>query len=205
MPFFKDFIINNSTKIMTWNIVLGELDESHLNEHDKSLLKKRNKENSREHFLAVRKLLKIENPNISINYDENGKPFLNKNKGISISHSNELVGIGLSNEKDFGIDIQIKTYKIFNIQNKFLSKKELMQLEGNNNLESLTKIWSAKESIYKLLGKKGVSFSSDIEIDISPKNNVIKTGHYKNRNNKINFDLIFFSLPEYIICYAKKS
>ncbi len=205
MPFLKDFIINNSTKVMTWNIVSGELDESHLNEYDKNLLKKRSEEKSREYFLAVRKLLNIENPEINIYYDKNGKPYLNNNKGISISHSNELVGIGLSNEKDFGIDIQIKTDKIFNIQNKFLSKNELLKLEGNNNLESLTKIWSAKESIYKSLGKKGVNFSSDLEIDISPKNNVFKTGHYINRNNKIKFDLIFFSIDEYIICYAKKS
>ena len=204
MPFIKDFIINNSTKIMTWNIVSGELDESHLNEHDKSLLKKRNEEISREHFLAVRKLLKIENPDININYDENGKPYLNKNKGISISHSNKMVGIGLSNEIDFGIDIQIKTDKIFNIQNKFLSKKEILQLTSKN-IESLTKIWSAKESIYKLLGKKGVSFSSDLEIDVSPKNNVFKTGYYTNENNKIKFDLTYFSLDEYIICFAKKS
>ena len=204
MPFIKDFIINNSTKIMTWNIVPGELDESHLNEHDKSLLKKRNEEISREHFLAVRKLLEIENPDININYDKNGKPYLNKNKGISISHSNKMVGIGLSNEIDFGIDIQIKTDKIFNIQNKFLSKKEILQLTSKN-IESLTKIWSAKESIYKLLGKKGVSFSSDLEIDVSPENNMFKTGHYINGNNKIKFDLIFFSLDEYIICYAKKS
>lgn len=205
MPFHKDFIINNSTKVMTWNIVSGELDESHLNEYDKNLLKKRSEEKSREYFLAVRKLLNIENPEINIYYDKNGKPYLNNNKGISISHSNELVGIGLSNEKDFGIDIQIKTDKVFNIQNKFLSKNELLKLEGNNNLESLTKIWSAKESIYKSLGKKGVNFSSDLEIDISPKNNVFKTGHYINRNNKIKFDLIFFSIDEYIICYAKKS
>lgn len=205
MPFLKDFIINNSTKVMTWNIVSGELDESHLNEYDKNLLKKRSEEKSREYFLAVRKLLNIENPEINIYYDKNGKPYLNNNKGISISHSNELVGIGLSNEKDFGIDIQIKTDKVFNIQNKFLSKNELLKLEGNNNLESLTKIWSAKESIYKSLGKKGVNFSSDLEIDISPKNNVFKTGHYINRNNKIKFDLIFFSIDEYIICYAKKS
>ena len=204
MPFIKDFIINNSTKIMTWNIVSGELDESHLNEHDKSLLKKRNEEISREHFLAVRKLLKIENPDININYDKNGKPYLNKNKGISISHSNKMVGIGLSNEIDFGIDIQIKTDKIFNIQNKFLSKKEILQLTSKN-IESLTKIWSAKESIYKLLGKKGVSFSSDLEIDVSPKNNVFKTGYYTNENNKIKFDLTYFSLDEYIICFAKKS
>ena len=205
MPFLKDFIINNSTKIMTWNIVSGELDESHLNEHDKNLLKKRNKEISREHFLAVRKLLNIVNPDININYDQNGKPYLNKNKGISISHSNKLVGIGLSNEIDFGIDIQIKTDKILNIQKKFLSKNELLQLESINTIESLTKIWSAKESIYKLLGKKGVSFSSDLEIDFSSKNNVFKTGHYINENNKIKFDLTYFSLDEYIICYAKKS
>ena len=180
------------------------MDESHLNEHDKSLLKKRNEEISREHFLAVRKLLKIENPDININYDKNGKPYLNKNKGISISHSNKMVGIGLSNEIDFGIDIQIKTDKIFNIQNKFLSKKEILQLTSKN-IESLTKIWSAKESIYKLLGKKGVSFSSDLEIDVSPKNNVFKTGYYTNENNKIKFDLTYFSLDEYIICFAKKS
>jgi len=205
MPFLKDFIINNSTKIMTWNIVPGELDESHLNEHDKNLLKKRNKEISREHFLAVRKLLNIVNPDININYDQNGKPYLNNNKGISISHSNKLVGIGLSNEIDFGIDIQIKTDKIFNIQKKFLSKNELLQLESINTIESLTKIWSAKESIYKLLGKKGVSFSRDLEIDFSSKNNVFKTGHYINENNKIKFDLTYFSLDEYIICYAKKS
>ena len=147
MPFIKDFIINNSTKIMTWNIVPGELDESHLNEYDKNFLEKRNEEISREYFLAVRKLLNIENPDININYDKNGKPYLNNNKGISISHSNELVGIGLSNEIDFGIDIQIKTDKIFNIQNKFLSKNELLQVESINDLESLTKIWSAKESI----------------------------------------------------------
>ena len=205
MPFLKDFIINNSTKIMTWKIVLGELDESHLNEHDKSLLKKRNEEISREYFLAVRKLLNIENPDININYDKNGKPYSNNNKGISISHSNELVGIGLSNETDFGIDIQIKTDKIVNIQNKFLSKNELLHIESINNIESLTKIWSAKESIYKLLGKKGVSFSSDLEIDFSSKNNVFKTGHYINENNKIKFDLTYFSIDEYIICYAKKS
>ena len=58
-----------------------------------------------------------------------------------------MVGIGLSNEIDFGIDIQIKTDKIFNIQNKFLSNNELLQVESINDLESLTKIWSAKESI----------------------------------------------------------
>ena len=37
MPFLKDFIINNTTKIKIWNINLGELDEFQLNEYDKNL------------------------------------------------------------------------------------------------------------------------------------------------------------------------
>ena len=42
MPFLKDFLINNSTKVILWKIIPGELDETHLNEEDKDLLKQRN-------------------------------------------------------------------------------------------------------------------------------------------------------------------
>ena len=41
MPFLKDFLINNSTKIILWKIIPGELSETHLNEDDKNLLKLR--------------------------------------------------------------------------------------------------------------------------------------------------------------------
>ena len=34
-----------------------------------------------------------------------------------------------------------------------------------DNIEFLIKVWSAKESIFKALGKEGVSFSNDLEID----------------------------------------
>ena len=119
MPFLKDFLINNSTKIILWKIIPGELSETHLNKDDKNLLKIRKGKNFKEYFLAVRKLLENEDPELTINYDLKGKPFLNKQKGISISHSNEIVAIGISNEIDFGIDIQYKTRKIFKIK-KFL-------------------------------------------------------------------------------------
>ena len=60
MPFLKDFIINNSTKILLWKIIPGELDETQLSMDDKSLLKTRKGKNSKEYFLAVRKLLQNE-------------------------------------------------------------------------------------------------------------------------------------------------
>ena len=205
MPFLKDFIINNSTKILLWKILPGELDETQLSMDDKSLLKTRKGKKSKEYFLAVRKLIKNEDPEIIIKYDLNGKPYLNIQKGISISHSNKLVAICISNEIDFGIDVQYKTNKILNIQNKFLSYNEKKNLGYTNSLESLIKLWSAKESIYKALGKKGISFSNDLEIDIKKNKDLFKVGYYKKDNNKIKFDLSFFNIDEYIICYADKS
>jgi len=205
MPFLKDFIINNSTKILLWKIIPGELDETQLSMDDKILLKTRKGNKSKEYFLAVRKLIKNEDPEIIIKYDLNGKPYLNIQKGISISHSNKLVAICISNEIDFGIDVQYKTNKILNIQNKFLSYNEKKNLGYTNSLESLIKLWSAKESIYKALGKKGISFSNDLEIDIKKNKDLFKVGYYKKDNNKIKFDLSFFNIDEYIICYADKS
>ena len=205
MPFLKDFLINNSTKIILWKIIPGELNETHLSEDDKDLLKIRKGKYSKEYFLAARKLLKNEDSELTIEYDSKGKPFLNKQKGISISHSNEIVAIGISNEIDFGIDIQYKTHKVFKILNKFLSKNESKFLDKTNDLESLIKVWSAKESIYKALGKEGVSFSNDLEIDIINDKDFFRAGYYRKDNIKTKFDLDFIYIEEYIICYAKKS
>jgi len=205
MPFLKDFLINNSTKIILWKIIPGELSETQLSEDDKCLLKTRKHKNSKEYFLAVRKLLENEDPELTIDYDLKGKPFLNKQKGISISHSNEIVAIGISNEIDFGIDVQFKTDKVFKIQSKFLSQMESKFFEKKNDLESLIKVWSAKESIYKALGKDGVSFSKDLEIDTVNDKDLFRAGYYKKDNIKIKFDLDFLFIDEYIICHAKKS
>ena len=111
MPFLKDFIINNSTKILLWKIIPGELDETQLSFDDKSLLKTRKGKKSKEYFLAVRKLIKNEDPEIIIKYDLNGKPYLNIQKGISISHSNKLVAICISNEIDLELTFNIKPIK----------------------------------------------------------------------------------------------
>ena len=205
MPFLKDFLINNSTKIILWKIIPGELCETQLSEDDKCLLKTRKHKNSKEYFLAVRKLLENEDPELTIDYDLKGKPFLNNQKGISISHSNEMVAIGISNETHFGIDIQHKTDKIFKIKSKFLSKNESNFLGKTDDIVLLTKLWSAKESIFKALGKEGVSFSNDLEINTINNKDLFRSGYYKKDNIKIKFDLDFICIDEYIICHAKKS
>ena len=205
MPFLKDFIINNSTKIILWKIIPGELDDKHISKEEIDLLKIRKEKKSKEYFLAARKLLKNEDSELTIEYDSKGKPYLNKEKGISISHSNEIVAIGISNETHFGIDIQYKTDKIFKVKSKFLSKKEGKFLGKTDNMEFLIKIWSAKESIFKALGREGVSFSNDLEIDTINDIDLFREAYYKKDNIKIKFNLDFLFIEEYVICYAKKS
>ena len=203
MPFLKEFIINHNTKIKLWKLNLGELNYSELNEYDSNLLKSKKNELAREQFLAVRKTLQLEDPSFKIRYDKLGKPSINSDLNISISHSNLMAAIVFSGYNRAGIDIELKESKIINIQNKFLNESEKLDNEYQSNLDYLTMIWTAKESIYKALGIKGVSFSNDIIIKNINKNK--GHGYYINGQEKYKFDLIFFPIEDYILCYAQSN
>ncbi len=203
MPFLKEFIINPNTKIKLWKLNLGELDYYELDEYDNNLIKAKKNQLVREQFLAVRKILHLENPCYKIRYDESGKPFINSDFNISISHSKFMAAIVFSENNKAGIDIEHKENKIINIQNKFLNDSEKLENEYQYNVDYLTMIWTAKESIYKALGIKGVSFSDNIIIKDINKNKGY--GYYINGKEKHKFDLIFFSIEDYIICYAQSN
>ena len=203
MPFLKEFIINPSTKIKLWKLNLGELDYFELDEYDSNLIKAKKKELVKEQFLAVRKTLQLEDPSYKIRYDDSGKPFINSDLNISISHSKFMAAIVFSKNNKAGIDIEHKENKIINIQNKFLNDSEKLENEYQSNVDYLTMIWTAKESIYKALGIKGVSFSDNIIIKDINKNKGY--GYYINGKEKYKFDLIFFSIEDYIICYAQSN
>ena len=203
MPFLKEFIINNSTKIKLWKLNLGELDYFELDEYDSILMKAKKNELVREQFLAVRKTLQLEDPSYKIRYDDSGKPFINSDLNISISHSNCMAAIVFSEHNEVGIDIEHKKKKIINIQDKFLNDSEKLENEYQYNVDYLTMIWTAKESIYKALGIKGVSFSDNIIIKNINKNK--SHGYYINGKEKYKFDLKFFSIEEYILCYAQSN
>ena len=201
MPFLKEFIINYNTKIKLWKLNVGELNFFELDVHDSSLLKLKKSQLAKEQFLAVRKILHHENPSYKIRYDESGKPSINSDLSISISHSNLIAGIVFSGFNQTAIDIEDKESKIINIQNKFLNESEKLKDEYQSDVDYLTKIWTAKESIYKALGIKGISFSDNIVIKNIKKNKGY--GYYINGKEKYKFDLMFFSIDNYILCYAQ--
>ena len=70
----------------------------------------------------------------------------------------------VSKNKAVGIDIELIKNKIERIANKFLSAKELEFIQEQERIEQLYVCWCAKEAIYKLHGKKNVSFVENIEL-----------------------------------------
>ena len=202
MPFLKEFIINEKTKIKLWKVITGELNPEELNNDDKELLKLKKSNILREQFLATRKVLALENSNYKITYDINGKPSLNTNSNISISHSYEIAAIAISDNSKIGLDIQLNGNKIFNIQHKFLNPSEKLNIGENPSIDTLTMIWTSKESIYKAIGLKGTSLSNNIIIDKVVEKDKTGIGYYINGTEKVKFDLKFFYIDEYTICYA---
>jgi len=202
MPFLKEFIINDKTKIKLWKVMMGELNTKELNSGEKNLIKLKKSNLLREQFLATRKLLALENSDYKITYDINGKPLLNSIYNISISHSHEIAAVAISDNSNIGIDVQLKKNKILNIQNKFLNKSEKSNIGDDPTVDILTMVWTSKESIYKAIGLKGISFTENIKIDKVIEKDKTGIGYYINGTEKVKFDLKFFYIDEYTICYA---
>ncbi len=139
-----------------------KLNSQELNKLNSFTSKKRKKE-----WLAVRYLLKVLHPkeNISLVYNEHGKPSLSNQSKISISHSDNYVAIALSASTEIGIDIQYHKDKIKNIQSKFTHPLEIEKLNPKPEalkMEFLHYLWTAKEAIYKTIAVPGTIFT---EID----------------------------------------
>ena len=205
MPFLKEFIINKKTRIKLWKVMIGELSTKELNKDDKKLFKLKKSNVLKEQFLATRKILELENSDYIITYNLDGKPSLNSEFNISISHSHEIAALVIFNNRKAGLDIQLKESKILNIQNKFLNKFEKLNIVGDPSIDILTMIWTSKESIYKAIGLRGISFSENIKIYKVTVKDKIGRGYYINGAEKVKFDLRFFYLDEYILCYASQN
>ncbi|QNF31910.1 4'-phosphopantetheinyl transferase superfamily protein [Adhaeribacter swui] len=93
--------------------------------------------------------------------NETGQPvFENCACQISISHTHDQVAVLVSKDYRVGIDIERIQSKVLRVKDKFLSETEKQFL--TNDLVELTIAWSAKETLYKLHGKKNITFSENL-------------------------------------------
>ncbi|MGI9525892.1 MAG: 4'-phosphopantetheinyl transferase family protein [Weeksellaceae bacterium] len=150
-----DYIKDDFTEIITWNVTETEqelLDYVNLTPVRLEKLQ-RMPHKQRLEYLGLRACLMELNSDLDVHYNEKGKPYLNNDKNLSITHSYGLVSVALS-AFYIGIDIEKKRdKKIMNIARKFLREDELEWIPENEQYTNyLHIIWGIKEGLYKLNG-----------------------------------------------------
>ena len=117
-------------------------------------------------WLGSRLLISEFYNDFDLSYDQFGKPVLDHPEFISISHTNDYVVISLHRQSECGIDIENVSPKVDRIKNKFLNQNELLNVNvEEDSLNYLTAMWCAKESLFKMYGKKEVIFKTDLIIE----------------------------------------
>lgn len=153
LPEIKAFK-SGEASISVWEITepLDFFGDIHL--PDESELEQRNLQ-----WLASRKALNQLGVDLTqVEKDEYGKPqMLNHKHHISLSHCKQYAA-AISGPNAVGIDVEEVTPRVERIAKRFVHPREEQIVNQNDRLTALYVLWSAKEALYKLYGKRAVDF-----------------------------------------------
>lgn len=173
-------------------------------------LKKISSENRQKEWLTVRTLLKdILKEEKEICYTESGKPYLSDNSyQISISHTKGFVAIALHPSFNVGIDIEHISPRVRKIRNRFINNIEESNIDKSQEDIHLLLHWSAKETLFKILGEEGVDFKDDLHISgFTPVFNQLSM--FSARETKTNkqqlFDIHYLVTSDYVLTFTSIS
>lgn len=120
-------------------------------------------------FLAVRALLRLVCDRLQIRYegtakDEFGKPHLKPARHhISLTHSFPFVAVQLDAHQAVGIDLEQPRQNLVRVASRVFNDHERTQ--AGEDLTLLCILWCAKEVLYKIYGKRGIHFKTQLAIN----------------------------------------
>jgi 4'-phosphopantetheinyl transferase len=166
------------------------------------------KSNSRRsEFLSVRALLaELLGKEAKIVYNKNNKPFIKSGSHfISITHSHRLSAILLSTNEQVGIDLEFMSTNISAFAFKFMNRHEKITKDPNLRKYHLYIHWCAKEALYKICDKEGISIRNNVTIEpFEPKDAGELKGKVHTDRIKESFDLFYSRYDNYSIVWTKK-
>lgn len=159
-------------------------------------------------FLSVRVLLaELLGKDARIVYNKNNKPFLKDgSRFISISHSHKLTAIIASTNEKVGIDLEYMSSNIGAISFKFINRKEKITRNPEKRKYHLYIHWCAKEALYKICDKEGISIRRNITIhpfEVNDSGEI--TGEVKTNRINDTFILHYSRYNNYAIVWTKKN
>ena len=206
MPLLNDLVPNESLICKLWRIEDSEeiMDPNNeLDPNDYQIYLKKKVYHMKRQFLASRKLLALVDSDLRVFYKDD-VPCLSDNRNISISHSENIATILISEKKGIGVDIERINKKVHSIKSKFLNQKEISYLSGNEETRNLTRAWTAKEAIYKALRKPGVIFSQNILLEEFNNEATSGIGKFISSNQEKIFKLYFYDLDDYCLTISEE-
>ena len=170
MPLVHSEKIDKTSTLLLWELIETEtvLRKKLGNAYNSEDLMKITHPQKQREWLASRLLIQQLAEQFGITYtgthkDEHGKAYLvNNNSHISITHTFEYVAVVINPESAVGIDMEKMDAKLQRTSRKYLSEPEFEH--AANDLSALCTYWCAKEALYKLYGKKKISFRESIYI-----------------------------------------
>jgi len=207
MPLYKTIRVNDFTKVLVWKI-----DESledltmgiKLTERSKKRVEAMKSVLHQQGFMSIRQLLKQAGyADTDVFYDAFGKPHLKDKNYLSISHSFTFTAIIIYKKKPVGIDVEKQRDKIVKIAHKFTPIEEYNTIANHEALVSkLTVVWGAKESLYKIYGKKKLRFLHHIFIEDFSFIDTKTTGVIKYKGHVSTHSIHFFEFDGFTCVYA---
>jgi hypothetical protein len=98
-----------------------------------------------------------------IRKDEFGKPYLERyHHHLSLSHSYPFVAAQIDKFKPVGIDLEQPKQKLLKVAPRVLSAGELR--DAGEDVVKHCIYWCAKEALYKLDGRGGLQFATDLYV-----------------------------------------
>lgn len=205
MPLYKTITIDESSELKIWKIqesLDNLLDNIKLTGYCQERFDGMKSQLHKKAFISIRHLLKeFGYTDFDLEYDTHGKPHLKDGKYISISHSFHFTAVIVSDRK-VGVDVEKQREKIKYIAPKFTPLEEYESLGTEDLIKKLTIVWGAKESLYKLFGKKGLLFLHDIYVHDFDFKASTTHANVTYQNIKKDYLLKFFEIEDFICVYA---
>ena len=160
-------------------------------------------------YLAVRVLLKeMLGHECRIAHYPSGKPYLpDSSFHITVSHTKGYVAIGLHVDREVGIDIERVAERVKKVTARFVRPDELTGWDTHSTdtqLYELLLVWSAKETLFKVLNQQEVDFLQHLRIapfQFQPGGGKMAGYEYRTPEGMV-YGLNYLTHPDFVCTYV---
>lgn len=127
---------------------------------------------------------------------------------ISVSHTSEWAALAWSKQQGVGVDIERRSNRVLRVTSRFINESEREAAQTFGNLPSPEYellMWAAKESMYKLLDRRGLDLLHSVQV--IPDGAISERGACSVRveGEAGNFPLLYRFHPEYVLAVVGTS